>query len=313
MKLKKLLWFLLCVHIVLMTPTYVLALDPMDEFYVNDYVGALSSSQREDMLRRANDLRAGNGVEVVAVIVDNFYGASMDDYATTVFNDFKIGSKADNNGVLLIVAVEDGEVVIRLGTGMEGLISDSRTGRIIDEYFMGPAREDRIGDAVYDTYMQLIRESSRSETSGRAANTTGTGNSPARSNATANSGGGGLGGGFVLVVIMIILFCVIVNARGMRRRRRWFPMFPPLFRGRRYHRRSSPTIIVTPPMRPNHRGNSGFGGGRTLGGGGRTSGGGASRSFGGSSSFGGGRSSGGKTSGGGGRTSGGGAGRSFKK
>ncbi len=107
------------------------ALTPQDAFYVNDYVGLLSADKAGYLVQRGERLRAENGVQVVAVIVDNFIGESFDSYANKVFNDFGIGSKGDNNGVMLIVSVDSGDVRIEVGDGLSGLIPDSKAGAIL--------------------------------------------------------------------------------------------------------------------------------------------------------------------------------------
>jgi len=155
-------------------PAY--ALKPQSAFYVNDYVGVMSQAKADYLVQRGRQLYEQNGVQVVAVIVDNFIGESMSSYATEVFNEFGIGSKGHNNGVLLIVAMDDGEVWIEVGDGLSGQIPDSKAGRILDERFMPPAERGDLQTAVYDTYLALIQEGSRLTTPGAPIQPPGAGN-----------------------------------------------------------------------------------------------------------------------------------------
>ncbi len=317
-----------------------LALTPTDEFYVNDYSGVLSKDTVSTLVEKGKHLREENGVQVVAVIVDNYIGDSLDSYANEVFNDFGIGSKDDNNGVLLIVAVDDGDVRIEVGDGLSGQISDSKAGRILDEIFMPPAMDGDLDKAVSDTYLELIREGSRLDTEGvPSGQDNGQSSYPQGGytpSAPVSSSSGGIFGGLFMLLILLIVFAVILGgvSRRVRRRRGYYPPRPPMGMppmGGGWYRPRRP---MAPPPPPPPMGGGGifgsgrpssgnpFGGGGIFGGGGKSSGGGSSRSFGGgnrssgrsSGGFGGGGfGGGGRSSGGGGRSSGGGAGRSFKK
>lgn len=293
--MKKRLAAVVVVLLVMITLPSALALvSPMDNFFVNDFVGILSTANEQDLIDRAQRLEEENGVQVVVLIVDNYTGTSIDTYATNVFNEWGIGQKSDNNGVLLVLATEDKEVAIRVGTGMEGQLTDSKTGRILDDYFVPYASDGDYNSAVYETYRQLLTEGHRLETPGvtpaPAANERENSTSPA------------------LIVAIVFLFIVLVLVSsvlsiGRRRRYRggYGTPYPPYGRRGHYHRPPPPPPMNRPPTnsRPSSPNRT------SSGGGGRTSGGGASRSFGGSSS-GGSRSSGSRPSGGGGRSIGGG-------
>ena len=140
------------------------ALQPTPAFYVNDYVGVLSRAEVDYLVHRGEQLHRLNGVQVVAVIVDNYIGDSLVAYANRVFNEFGIGTKGVNNGVLLIVAVDDGEVRIEVGDGLSAQLPDSKAGTILDEHFLPPALEGDLAGAVYQTYLVLVREGSRLDT-----------------------------------------------------------------------------------------------------------------------------------------------------
>lgn len=150
--------------LLLAAPAY--ALEPTDAFYVNDYAGILSSREADDLVQRGRNLYAQNGVQVVAVIVDNYIGESFEKYSFDVFNSFGIGSANNNNGLMLIVAVDDGDVRIEVGDGLASLIPDSKAGAILDRYFMPDAEDGDVAAAIYKTYRQLITEGARASTPG---------------------------------------------------------------------------------------------------------------------------------------------------
>ena len=139
------------------------ALKPTYNFYVNDYANIIDYTTESNLSTRAKTLDSENGVQVVVVTVNNYIGESMEKYANEVFNDFGIGKKGEDNGILLIVAVDDGEVRIEVGDGLSGLIPDSKAGEILDTYFMPSAKNGDFNTAINSTYLQLIKEGSRYE------------------------------------------------------------------------------------------------------------------------------------------------------
>ncbi len=296
-KLRKLFLFILFLCIFSST---VFGLTPKDNFYVNDYVGILSKEKTDDMIRRAELLREENGSQVVVVIVDNYIGESIESYANEVFNDFGIGSKNDDNGILLMLAINDRKVWIEVGDGMTGQLPNSKTGRILDEYFIPSAKNNDFATAVYDTFLELANNASRLTTQGVLS-----------SNAKSSGLLGWIFDNFLQIfIVVMIIWCVIYNRRTNISRQYngggfggfgnsgGFGGYDHHHHHRHYHN--------------NNSGHSGSSSGHNQGGGGSSSGSGAGRSFGGGfGGSGGSRSSGGHNKGGGGSSSGSGAGRSF--
>lgn len=296
----------------LLLTNVVYAFTPSSYFYVTDQMGVLSQQQIQSMVTSAQFLREGNGVQVVAAIVEHYYGGSIEEYANRIFNEMGIGSENDDNGVLLLVAVNDGALRIEVGDGLSDIIPDSLAGRIAQRLVDDIEGGMELGDAIFYAYSTLISEGSRAGTTGVA---------PPLSVATAPNtpvpAAGNPGGVNLLTVVALVVFIIVfcsfasMGSRrrfGRRRRRGFFPFFPMTpFGPRRMNR--------------NQGMGGGFGGGmgsgnppQNTGGGGQSSGGGASRGF--SSGLGGGLRGGGSfggNRGGGGRSSGGGASRGFRR
>lgn len=288
----------------------VFALTPKENFYVNDYVGILNDTQTDYLIERANQLREENGVQVVVVIVPNVIGSSIDSYATEVFNDFGIGSSKDDNGVLLFLAVEDGEVTIVPGDGFRGYLSASKGGDILDSIFIPKAEKGNISEGIYDTFLELVKIGSNMTTEGFSENnnisSTSSENNSSPIKSKNSSSGGSVSYLFIIIVIILLVIIISKSTSSPRQYRR----------SSSYPRRRGTTFInINTPKRSSSRPSSSKPSSSrppTIGGGGRSSGGGTSRSF---SPI---KSSSSRTSssrsssrGGGGRSSGGGTSRKF--
>ena len=77
--------------------------------------------------------------QIVAVVSPKLAeGASLEDYAQRLYSAWKIGTKKNSNGVLILVFIQDHKIRIQPGYGLEGAMSDALCSRIIRET-MAPA------------------------------------------------------------------------------------------------------------------------------------------------------------------------------
>lgn len=103
---------------------------------VHDYANLLSPEQRSTLEELSRNVDRRTSAEMNVVTVLSLDGASVDDYATDLFESWGIGKKPTNNGVLLLVAPQEKRMTIRTGRGIEPLLPDSLCGEIADEFIM---------------------------------------------------------------------------------------------------------------------------------------------------------------------------------
>lgn len=104
---------------------------------VVDYTGTLESyqvSQLEGKLRQFNDSTSN---EIAVVIISNIGDYDISDYAIQLGHKWGIGKEKKDNGVLLLVALENRKMFIATGQGLEGALPDLICKRIV-EYKIKP-------------------------------------------------------------------------------------------------------------------------------------------------------------------------------
>lgn len=106
---------------------------PPPQGLVNDFAKMLSPDTRQRLEAELTALEKDTTAEVAVVTVDNLGGTTVEDYAVRLFEQWKIGKKGKDNGVLLLVAKEERKIRIEVGYGLEPIIPDGRAGRIIRE------------------------------------------------------------------------------------------------------------------------------------------------------------------------------------
>lgn len=110
---------------------------------VNDYMQLLSGQELnmlESKLRQYNDTTSN---EIAVVIVETIGQDDIDLYGAALAEEWGIGKKGKENGVLVLVALGDRQVSISTGYGLEGAIPDAYAKRIIEKYIVPNFRNEQ--------------------------------------------------------------------------------------------------------------------------------------------------------------------------
>ena len=103
---------------------------------VNDYAGVFGASQRDSMERRLVALDDSTGNQIVVVTLTDLEGYDISEYAVELGRQWGVGSKKNNNGVVIVVkiktATSKGRAFIATGYGLEGALPDATCKRIVD-------------------------------------------------------------------------------------------------------------------------------------------------------------------------------------
>lgn len=123
--------FLILVMLVLV-PLTAVALDvPQLSGRINDYAGILSPGAIAMMEQKLAAFEKDTSTQVVVLTVPSLQGDDIDQFAIRVADQWKIGQKGKDNGVILILAKAEQKVRIEVGMGLQGVLPDITAGRII--------------------------------------------------------------------------------------------------------------------------------------------------------------------------------------
>jgi uncharacterized protein len=104
---------------------------PNDGFYTQTF-GVLTSAQEEDIEAKLTAFQKETSNEIAILVTDTMGGETIAEVGVEVGRKWKVGSAANDNGVLLLVALEDKEITIQVGYGLEGVLPDIVVKGIID-------------------------------------------------------------------------------------------------------------------------------------------------------------------------------------
>lgn len=74
-----------------------------------------------------------SGTQLQVLIINNLVNDTIETYSMRVAETYQLGSEKKDNGILLLVAINDRKMRIEVGQGLEGKLTDSKSGRIIDQ------------------------------------------------------------------------------------------------------------------------------------------------------------------------------------
>lgn len=131
---------------------------PTDRKYVNDYVKLLPEDAKNKIVQIGDELYRKTGAEATVVVVSTTGNMSIEEYANELFRAWGIGNKDKNNGVLLLVALNDRKMRIEVGYGLEGILPDGKTGRIRDEHIIPYFKKDNYAEGIILGYNVICNE-----------------------------------------------------------------------------------------------------------------------------------------------------------
>ena len=116
--------------------------------FVNDFAGILNAPQHDALEQRVRQLQQKTGAELSVVIVKSLEGGQIEDFTNKLFNRWGVGQKGKNNGVMVLVALDDHKIWIEVGYGLEAVIPDVLAARIVDEDLRPLFRQSRYADGL---------------------------------------------------------------------------------------------------------------------------------------------------------------------
>ena len=128
-KIQKFLCFLLMLGFFVL-PTFSLDV-PKLETPIMDKADVINSSDERDLNQKLTKLSNETGIQVAVLTIPSLEGEALESYSMKVVEDWKLGQKGVDNGVLLLVSIGDRELRIETGYGVEGDLTDTKCGLII--------------------------------------------------------------------------------------------------------------------------------------------------------------------------------------
>src|SRR5688572_11036049 len=134
--------------------------------YFNDYAGVVSLPVQQELDRKLEAFEKSDSTQVIVAIYPKMPSDSdIADYTIRIFQNWRIGQARTNNGAALFVFVQDRQMTIRTGYGLEGAIPDITAKDIIENRIKPHFRNDNF-DAGLSAGVDAIIQAARGEYQG---------------------------------------------------------------------------------------------------------------------------------------------------
>ena len=125
--------------------------------WVSDTANILNASTETKLNQMISRLEAKNGTEIAVVTVPKTAPSeSSKAFATQLFNHWKVGKAAHNNGVLFLVSRGDRRVEIETGYGIESVLPNAQVNEIIQQTIVPPFKQGNFDQGTLNGTKALV-------------------------------------------------------------------------------------------------------------------------------------------------------------
>lgn len=190
-----------CVVLFLLMGSLAWAADPpLPNYsgYVNDFADAIDANTTQKLEGLCRALEKKTSAELAIAVVKSVAPLDPKTYAVKLFEKWKIGKKGKDNGILVLLAMEERRVEIEVGYGLEGVITDARAGEILDKYVIPFFKQGKFGEGLYNGAAALAERIAQ------------TADQEMGEEYAAKKAGGGSGGDWFMVISIVAIVAVVL-------------------------------------------------------------------------------------------------------
>ena len=129
---------------------------PQPSGWVNDFAGVISLESREKINALISELEVKTSAEIFVVTISSIAPYDEKEYARRIFDSWKPGKKGKDNGVLLLLAIQERRWRIETGYGLEGILPDGVCGEIGRNYMVPYFKKGNYDAGIYSGVSQVI-------------------------------------------------------------------------------------------------------------------------------------------------------------
>ncbi len=130
---------------------------PMLARHVTDLTGTLQPAQLAELEASLTALEQRKGSQVVILMVPSTGDSPIETYSLAVVEKNKLGRRKIDDGLLLLVAKDDHKARIEVGYGLEGVVTDAISSRVIREFLAPRFREGDYFGGLRDASATLVK------------------------------------------------------------------------------------------------------------------------------------------------------------
>lgn len=146
MKMKK-LFIALCAAVISTAVSFARSVPSLSGPVV-DAANLLSVEQEETLDAELRSIYENDGPQIAVLTIKSLEGEDLEDYSMKVCESWKLGAADRDDGVLVLVSLEERKIRIEVGYGLEGTLTDTKCGLIIRNIMAPEFQAGRYGDGI---------------------------------------------------------------------------------------------------------------------------------------------------------------------
>lgn len=115
---------------------------------VNDYADLLSVAEENALSAKLLAQEDSTSNQIVVLTISSLDGKEISDYSVEVGRSWALGQSDKDNGVLLLISLEDREAWIAVGYGLEGSLPDITASQIVRNEIIPEFRKESYADGI---------------------------------------------------------------------------------------------------------------------------------------------------------------------
>ncbi|CAN5435902.1 YgcG family protein [soil metagenome] len=124
---------------------------------VVDLTATLSADQAAALEQKLKEFEDRKGSQLAVLIVPTTQPEAIEQYSLRVVEQWKLGRKKVDDGALLLIAKNDRKLRIEVGYGLEGVLNDATSKRIIDEIITPKFRSGDFAGGISDGVDRILK------------------------------------------------------------------------------------------------------------------------------------------------------------
>ncbi len=123
---------------------------------VNDFANVLSSGDLNALEIKLTNYNDSTSTQIAVVTIKTIEGYEISDYAYSLGRKWGVGQKDLNNGIVLLIAVDDRKMFIATGYGTEAYITDARASQIYRDILTPAFQQQKYYDGIDEATTEMI-------------------------------------------------------------------------------------------------------------------------------------------------------------
>jgi len=125
--------------------------------YVVDLAGIINSNAEASLNSYLKELELKTSAQVVVLTITSLDGESIENFSINLAHDkWKLGQKGKDNGLLLLVAIDDRKYRFEVGYGLEAILPDSLVGSIGRQYLVPYFKKGDFSTGILTSTLAVI-------------------------------------------------------------------------------------------------------------------------------------------------------------